>query len=102
MSQLPKHIAIIMDGNGRWAKKRGLTRSFGHRKGLEALRTTVENSAELGIQYLTVFGFSTENWKRSSDEIAELMGLLRFYLKNANCSRIVCFNFFGFTIRVKR
>lgn len=82
MSQLPKHIAIIMDGNGRWAKKRGLTRSFGHRKGLEALRTTVENSAELGIQYLTVFGFSTENWKRSSDEIAELMGLLRFYLKN--------------------
>jgi undecaprenyl diphosphate synthase len=82
MSQLPKHIAIIMDGNGRWAKKRGLSRSLGHRKGLEALRSTVENSAQLGIEYLTVFGFSTENWKRSSDEISELMGLLRFYLKN--------------------
>jgi undecaprenyl diphosphate synthase len=79
-SQIPQHVAIIMDGNGRWAKQRGMTRTQGHRRGLEALRSTVENAAELGVGYLTVFGFSTENWQRSNEEVSDLMALLRFYL----------------------
>jgi undecaprenyl diphosphate synthase len=77
---VPRHIAIIMDGNGRWAKARGLPRIAGHRRGAEAARRTVIAAAELGVPYLTLFGFSSENWKRPSSEIQDLMGLLRYYL----------------------
>src|SRR5271168_5025147 len=73
------HVAIIMDGNGRWAKARGLPRSLGHRAGVSALRRTVEGAADLGVQRLTVFGFSTENWRRPQDEVTELLRLLRAY-----------------------
>ncbi|HUI35168.1 MAG TPA: isoprenyl transferase [Stellaceae bacterium] len=78
---LPRHIAIIMDGNGRWAKARGLPRIAGHRQGAEAVRRTVRATGELGIPYLTLFGFSSENWKRPLTEIDDLMGLLRHYLR---------------------
>ncbi|HVC54587.1 MAG TPA: isoprenyl transferase [Stellaceae bacterium] len=78
---LPRHIAIIMDGNGRWAKARGLPRIAGHRRGAEAVRRTLVAAAELGIPYLTLFGFSSENWKRPLAEIDDLMGLLRHYLR---------------------
>jgi undecaprenyl diphosphate synthase len=78
---LPRHIAIIMDGNGRWAETRGLPRVAGHRRGAEAVRRTVAAVGALGIPYLTLFGFSSENWKRSSEEIDDLMGLLRHYLR---------------------
>jgi undecaprenyl diphosphate synthase len=77
---LPRHIAIIMDGNGRWAKARSLPRVAGHRRGAEAARRTVIAAAELGVGYLTLFGFSSENWKRPSGEIQDLMALLRHYL----------------------
>jgi undecaprenyl diphosphate synthase len=73
------HVAIIMDGNGRWAKQRGLPRALGHRAGVAALRRTVEGAPALGIERLTVFGFSTENWSRPPREISELMGLLKAY-----------------------
>lgn len=79
---LPQHVAIIMDGNGRWAKARGLPRTAGHRKGIEAVRRTVEAARELGIPYLTMFGFSSENWRRPEGEIFDLMQLLRFYLRS--------------------
>ena len=78
---LPRHIAIIMDGNGRWARARGLPRIAGHRGGAEAVRRTVAAAGELGIPYLTLFGFSSENWKRPADEVDDLMGLLRHYLR---------------------
>ena len=77
----PQHVAIIMDGNGRWAQSRGLPRIAGHRRGAEAVRRTVVAATELGISYLTLFGFSSENWKRPADEIHDLMGLLRHYLR---------------------
>ena len=77
----PKHVAIIMDGNGRWATARGLSRTEGHRKGAEAARQAVESAKELGIPYLTLFAFSSENWNRPADEVSDLMGLLRYYLK---------------------
>ncbi|HMD67156.1 MAG TPA: isoprenyl transferase [Stellaceae bacterium] len=77
---LPRHIAIIMDGNGRWAKAHGLPRIAGHRRGAEAARRTVIAAAELGVPYLTLFGFSSENWKRPFAEIQDLMRLLRHYL----------------------
>jgi undecaprenyl diphosphate synthase len=77
----PRHIAIIMDGNGRWAQARGLPRVAGHRQGAEAVRRTVRAAGELGIPYLTLFGFSSENWKRPLEEIDDLMGLLRHYLR---------------------
>jgi undecaprenyl diphosphate synthase len=77
----PRHVAIIMDGNGRWAKARGLPRAFGHRSGVNALKRTVEAAPELGVEILTVFGFSTENWTRPATEVAELMGLLRAYVE---------------------
>jgi undecaprenyl diphosphate synthase len=77
----PRHVAIIMDGNGRWAINRGLPRTAGHRKGVEAVRTTVEAAIEIGIDYLTLFGFSSENWRRPNSEINDLMGLLRHYLR---------------------
>src|SRR5437660_6721516 len=78
---VPGHIAIIMDGNGRWAKARGLPKIAGHRRGAEAARRAVIAAAELGVPYLTLFGFSSENWKRPSSEIQDLMGLLRYYLR---------------------
>jgi undecaprenyl diphosphate synthase len=76
----PHHVAIIMDGNGRWAKARGKPRTFGHRAGVEALRRTVEAAGDLGIPYITVFGFSTENWMRPKEEVAALLELLRVYV----------------------
>src|SRR5437868_6803800 len=78
---LPRHIAIIMDGNGWWARSRGLPRIAGHRRGAEAVRRTLTAASELGIPYLTLFGFSSENWKRPLDEVDDLMGLLRHYLR---------------------
>lgn len=80
MSQI-QHIAIIMDGNGRWAKARGLPRTMGHRQGVEAVKRIVEAAGELGVRYLTLFGFSSENWSRPAEEISELMRLLRMYLR---------------------
>ncbi len=77
----PAHVAIIMDGNGRWAKKRGLPRAAGHRAGAEALRGVVEACGDLGIRYLTVYAFSTENWKRPQEEIDALMALLVEYIE---------------------
>ena len=77
---LPKHLAIIMDGNRRWAKKRNLPIKMGHKTGAESLRKIVDYSIKLGIEYLTVYAFSTENWKRSADEVNDLMSLLREYL----------------------
>ncbi len=79
---MPAHIAIIMDGNGRWAKARGLPRAEGHRRGAEAVRRVVEAASELGVSYLTLFGFSSENWKRPEREIDDLMLLLRLYLRS--------------------
>ncbi len=78
----PRHVAVIMDGNGRWAKKRGLPRSAGHKQGIEAVRRTVKAAAEFGVEYLTLFSFSSENWSRPESEIKELMRLLRYYLKS--------------------
>src|SRR5438094_1870693 len=78
---LPRHIAIIMDGNGRWAQSRGLPRIAGHRRGADAVRRTVAAAGEIGIPYLTLFGFSSENWKRPLNEVDDLMGLLRHYLR---------------------
>lgn len=78
---IPNHVALILDGNGRWAKKRGLPRTAGHKKGCETLEQVLEDAARLGIRYLTVYGFSTENWKRSADEVGALMQLFRYYMK---------------------
>lgn len=79
---MPAHIAIIMDGNGRWAKARGLPRAEGHRRGAEAVRRVVEAASDIGVSYLTLFGFSSENWKRPEREIEDLMLLLRLYLRS--------------------
>jgi undecaprenyl diphosphate synthase len=79
---VPEHVAIIMDGNGRWAHSRGLPRSAGHKRGAQAVKKTVIAAAEMGIKYLTLFGFSAENWQRPDSEIRDLMALLRFYLVN--------------------
>jgi undecaprenyl diphosphate synthase len=78
---IPRHIAIIMDGNGRWATKRGLPRSMGHRAGVETLRTTIKECASLGVEVLTVYAFSTENWRRPKEEVGLLMNLLVEYLR---------------------
>ena len=83
MSRLPRHIAIIMDGNGRWAKKRGLPRTAGHKVGAETFRRIAKHCKKLGIQYLTVYAFSTENWKRPKEEVDAIMGLLDQYLREA-------------------
>ena len=80
-SGIPAHVAIIMDGNGRWAKARGLPRAAGHERGVEALRQTVEAAGELGITHLTVFSFSTENWRRPAAEVNALFGLLKAYIR---------------------
>jgi undecaprenyl diphosphate synthase len=78
---VPEHVAIIMDGNGRWASARGLPRSFGHRKGVEAVRETVRAAGEAGIRYLTLFAFSSENWRRPEAEINDLFGLLKTFIR---------------------
>jgi undecaprenyl diphosphate synthase len=78
----PVHVAIIMDGNGRWAKAQGLPRTAGHKRGAEAVRRTVECAREMGVSYLTLYAFSSENWKRPAGEVTDLMGLLRLYLRN--------------------
>ena len=83
MSRLPRHIAIIMDGNGRWAKMRGLPRTAGHKVGAETFRRIAKHCKKLGIQYLTVYAFSTENWKRPKEEVDAIMGLLDQYLREA-------------------
>jgi len=79
---IPRHVAVIMDGNGRWARARGLPRSMGHKKGSERARDIVQNAADAGVDYVTLFGFSSENWNRPEDEINELMSLLRHYLRS--------------------
>ena len=79
--EVPRHVAIIMDGNGRWAAARGLPRVEGHRRGVEALRRTVRAAGDLGIAYLTIFSFSSENWSRPPSEITDLMGLLRRFIR---------------------
>ena len=79
----PRHIAIIMDGNGRWAKKRGLPRTAGHAAGAEAFRRIANYCRTLGVEYLTVYAFSTENWKRSAEEVGAIMKLLHRYLEEA-------------------
>lgn len=83
MGRLPRHIAIIMDGNGRWAKKRGLPRTAGHKVGAEVFRDIATYCQELGIEYLTIYAFSTENWKRPREEVDVLMSLLEQYLQEA-------------------
>ena len=80
--RLPRHIAIIMDGNGRWARERGKDRLFGHIQGVESVRNIVEGAAELGVEYLTLYAFSTENWDRPEDEVSGLMELLVNSVKN--------------------
>ena len=94
----PRHIAIIMDGNGRWAKKRGLPRTAGHAAGAESFRRIANYCRTLGVEYLTVYAFSTENWKRSADEVAGILRLLGRYLREAledMEKNRVCFRFFG-------
>jgi undecaprenyl diphosphate synthase len=78
---VPRHVAIIMDGNGRWAKQRGLPRAAGHRAGAEAVRRALEAAAKHGVEVLTLYAFSSENWRRSPEEIADLTALMRFYLE---------------------
>ncbi len=82
-NKAPRHIAIIMDGNGRWARKRGLPRNAGHAAGAETFRRIATHCRDLGIEYLTVYAFSTENWKRSAEEVAGIMKLLEKYLREA-------------------
>ena len=94
----PRHIAIIMDGNGRWAKMRGMPRTAGHAAGAEAFRRIANYCRTLGVEYLTVYAFSTENWKRSADEVEGIMKLLRRYLEEALRDmekNRVCFRFLG-------
>ena len=95
---VPQHIAIIMDGNGRWAKKRGLPRTAGHAAGAESFRRIANYCRTLGVKYLTVYAFSTENWKRSEEEVSGIMRLLGKYLREALQDmekNRVCFRFFG-------
>ena len=95
--KIPNHVAIILDGNGRWAKAKGMPRSYGHIKGCANLETIVDEAKDIGIKYLTVYAFSTENWKRSRDEVEGLMKLFRQYLKkcikiaevNQSCMRVI-------------
>jgi undecaprenyl diphosphate synthase len=85
---IPKHVAVIMDGNGRWARSRGLPRHAGHREGMKAVREALEGSIEVGIEVLTLFAFSTENWNRPPREISALMGLLELYAKKEKADLI--------------
>lgn len=82
IDKIPQHIAIIMDGNGRWAKSRFMPRTYGHKVGVETIRKIVKECSRLGVKYLTLYAFSTENWKRPEEEVSALMGLLVTYLKN--------------------
>ena len=77
---IPKHVAVILDGNGRWAKRRGVPRAMGHKAGCETLEKMVRIASDTGIEYFTVYGFSTENWKRSTEEVGALMQLFRYYM----------------------
>ncbi|MDP7602034.1 MAG: polyprenyl diphosphate synthase, partial [Rhodospirillales bacterium] len=79
---VPTHVAIIMDGNGRWAKARGLPRVAGHQRGAVSVRVAIESAIKYGVRYLTLYSFSSENWKRPADEVNDLMGLLRRYLRS--------------------
>lgn len=81
LARLPNHIAIIMDGNGRWAKMRGKPRLYGHRKGAESVRIVLDTCVRLGIKALTLYAFSTENWRRPEKEVSGLMEMLRFYIE---------------------
>lgn len=81
IQRVPRHVAIIMDGNGRWAAQRGLMRTQGHRKGVETVRNTVRHAGEFGIEYLTLFSFSSENWSRPKSEVNDLMGLLKLFIR---------------------
>jgi undecaprenyl diphosphate synthase len=81
INKIPRHVAIIMDGNGRWAARHGNTRTFGHEQGIEAVRSTVEGAGEIGISWLTLFAFSTENWSRPREEVEALMGLLVYAIE---------------------
>lgn len=95
--KIPNHVAIILDGNGRWAKSKGMPRNYGHVQGAKTVEVICEEAYRMGIQYLTVYAFSTENWNRPSDEVEALMGLLRNYMKtclktaakNNMCVRII-------------
>lgn len=95
LNRIPRHVAIIMDGNGRWAKQRGYERSYGHQAGAETVHVIAETAARLGIGYLTLYTFSTENWNRPSDEVAALMSLLldsieeETFMKNNICFRVI-------------
>ncbi|MBM7047701.1 isoprenyl transferase [Rhizobium lusitanum] len=80
-SAVPEHVAIIMDGNGRWANARGLPRTMGHRKGVEAVRETVRAAGDIGVKYLTLFAFSSENWRRPETEVSDLLGLLKAFIR---------------------
>ncbi|MDA1089997.1 MAG: isoprenyl transferase [Proteobacteria bacterium] len=92
----PNHVAIIMDGNGRWAKGQGLPRTVGHQRGADAVKKAVKSAISMGVGYLTLFGFSSENWNRPENEVKDLMGLLRFYLKK----EIIELNAEGVRLRV--
>jgi undecaprenyl diphosphate synthase len=94
----PVHVAIIMDGNGRWALSRGLPRTAGHQRGAESVKTAIKSAVEMGVSYLTLYGFSLENWSRPENEVQELMGLLRFHLRseiNYLCEKGVRFRVIG-------
>lgn len=96
--QRPRHLAIIMDGNGRWAQRRGLPRTVGHREGAEAVKRVVRTAGELGVAYLTLFAFSADNWKRSAREVDELMWLLRTFIQRELddlCDKGVCLRIIG-------
>lgn len=97
-NQMPKHVAIIMDGNGRWAQKRGLPRTAGHSAGSETFRRAADYFARVGVEYLTIYAFSTENWKRPQDEVQSIMRLLEKYLKESVdelISKNIRLSFFG-------
>lgn len=81
LTRIPEHVAIIMDGNGRWAKARGLPRTAGHKAGVDAVRDTVRNASDLGIRYLTLYAFSSENWSRPASEVSDLLGLLKLFIR---------------------
>lgn len=103
--KLPSHVAIIMDGNGRWAQKRGMPRVAGHKQGIESAKKVTRHAGKIGIKYLTLFGFSTENWKRPEDEVSELMKFLRYFLK-VELSELhennVCVRMVGFRHRLEK
>ena len=80
-SRVPRHVAVIMDGNGRWAARRGLPRVAGHKAGAEAVRRAMQAAVDHGVEVLTLYAFSSENWRRSNEEIADLTGLMRFYVE---------------------